>query len=295
MPRTSHVLVVGIDGVRYDTLRRVDTPALDAIERQGLLRPVLVDESSPTVSGPCWATIVTGVLPADHGITDNDFTAHRLAEHPDVVRLTREQRPDVATFVAAGWGPLVKPVDGGPLLADGGWFPEAPTDEALRFVDPHQAHLPDEWQHADQAVTDAGIAFVGGLTADTPSLTFVYLGGPDEVCHLVGTGPAYDGFVEDSDRRLGELMAAIAHRPSRADEDWTVLVVTDHGHVDAGGHGGDSLEERTAWLAAVGPTVPRLADPAPELHHADVAAHVHAVLGLAASDAVVGVPLGTRR
>lgn len=290
VPATTHVLVVGIDGVRYDTLRRVATPALDAIEREGLLQPAVVDATSPTISGPCWATIVTGVLPADHGITDNDFTGHRLGAHPDVVRLTRDQRPDVATFVAAAWGPLVLTVDGGPLFADGGWFPAG-----------DQAHLPDEWEHVDQAVTDAGVAFLGGVATDADSLAFVYLGGPDEVCHLVGTGPAYDGFVEDSDRRLGELMAAVANRPSRADEDWTVLVVTDHGHLDEGGHGGQSLEERTAWIAAAGPSVPRAVAAATpktqeaELHQADVAAHVHAVLGLDGGDAVVGRPLGARR
>lgn len=50
------------------------------------------------------------------------------------------------------------------------------------------------------------------------------------------------------------------------------MVCTDHGHVDAGGHGGDSDEERTAWIAASGPRVPPRAPAG--LEQADAAAHV---------------------
>ncbi len=34
-----------------------------------------------------------------------------------------------------------------------------------------------------------------------------------------------------------------------------MLVATDHGHLDEGGHGGDSEMERTVFILACGPTV----------------------------------------
>nr|VDG64663.1 Uncharacterised protein [Streptococcus thermophilus] len=37
-------------------------------------------------------------------------------------------------------------------------------------------------------------------------------------------------------------------------EDWLVVITTDHGHLDAGGHGGDSPEERASWAIAWAPS-----------------------------------------
>ena len=34
------------------------------------------------------------------------------------------------------------------------------------------------------------------------------------------------------------------------------MVVTDHGHLDGGGHGGREPEVATAWAAAAGPGIP---------------------------------------
>jgi hypothetical protein len=75
------------------------------------------------------------------------------------------------------------------------------------------------------------------------------------------------------------LLAALRSRPGYADERWTVILVTDHGHVDEGGHGGDSDVERTAWVAASGPGIEAGAEHGP-VRHVDVAAHVFEALGL---------------
>jgi len=57
---TGHVLVVGVDGVRFDLLGPNSTPSIWALGQDGFLAPVPVDETTPTWSGPCWATIATG-------------------------------------------------------------------------------------------------------------------------------------------------------------------------------------------------------------------------------------------
>src|SRR5580700_12123940 len=78
-----HVLVIGVDGVRFDLLGPEVTPVIWGFGAAGFLGPVPVDETTPTWSGPCWATIATGTGVDGHGITGNDLTGHRLAEHPD--------------------------------------------------------------------------------------------------------------------------------------------------------------------------------------------------------------------
>ncbi|MFE6334636.1 HAD-IA family hydrolase [Streptomyces sp. NPDC057798] len=268
MPGAAHrVLVVGIDGVRLDTLNRLATPHLDALAAEGFLAPIEVDEETPTMSGPCWATVVTGVTVARHGVWSNDFTGHRLDVFPDFTTRLAVQ-DGLRTFVAAGWEPLLQSRTGGPLFA-------APSRSV--YVSP-TADTAEAWERCDEQVTEAAVHVLADTSdsADDPVASFVYLGAPDETAHILGCGEAYEASIRQADARLGRLLDAVRSRPSYADERWTVLVVTDHGHVDAGGHGGRTAVERTAWLAAAGPGI---GTPTRALRHADVAAQAFAALG----------------
>jgi hypothetical protein len=52
-------------------------------------------------------------------------------------------------------------------------------------------------------------------------------------------------------------VAAIEARPTFEQEDWLILVSTDHGRREDGGHGGDTPEERTIFYIAAGPSAER--------------------------------------
>ncbi len=68
------------------------------------------------------------------------------------------------------------------------------------------------------------------------ALTFVHLSGPDDVGHAEGfLGPEHLAAVEEADRLLGRLVAAIEARP-RLRRHVTVIVTADHGG-GTGGHG----------------------------------------------------------
>ncbi|MFF1769368.1 alkaline phosphatase family protein [Streptomyces sp. NPDC058249] len=256
------VLVVGIDGVRLDTLNRLSTPHLDSLAADGFLTPIEVDDRTPTMSGPCWATIVTGVGVEKHGVWSNDFSGHRLDVFPDfATRLAG--RNGRRTFVAAGWQPLLQARDGGPLF-------RAPSRTA--YVSPAE-DTPEAWETCDEQITEEA---AGVLAGDDMDASFVYLGAPDETAHVLGCGAAYEAAILRADARLGRLLDAVRSRPAYAGEQWTVLVVTDHGHVDAGGHGGRSSWERTAWLIAAGPG---LGSAPPRVRQVDVATQVFVSLG----------------
>ncbi|HEX4788094.1 MAG TPA: alkaline phosphatase family protein [Actinospica sp.] len=264
--RTRRVLVVGIDGVRLDLLDRVAAPRLARLRAAGFLAPVRVDAQTPTMSGPCWATIATGVHVGKHGVWSNDFSGHRLNVFPDfATRLARGHGRK--TFVAAGWDPLVLARDGGPLFA-------APT--RLLYVAP-DAHTAEAWERVDEEVTVDAEAV---LRRDPVDAAFVYLGAADETAHLHGCGERYLTSIENADARLGRLLDALRAREAYEQEDWTVIAVTDHGHADEGGHGGRSDLERTAWIAAAGPDLVPGVTPSRELRHVDVAAHVFKALDL---------------
>jgi len=240
-PTLRHALVIGVDGVRFDLLGPDTTPSIWAFGRAGFLAPVTVDQATPTWSGPCWATIVTGAGVAGHRITTNDLTGHRLADHPDFV--TVATRAGLSTLLAvSGWPPLALAEDGGPLFA------QATRRE---FVAAAEMSLAG-WDAADEATT--GLA-AGILAEDGPGLSFVYLGAVDIAGHLTGAGAAYREAARAADRRVGRLLAALRSRPGYEREGWTAVVVTDHGHLDQGGHGGREPEVVTAWAAAAGPGI----------------------------------------
>ena len=66
---------------------------------------------------------------------------------------------------------------------------------------------------------------------------------------------AYREAARAADLRVGRLLDAVRSRPGYQQEGWTTVVVTDHGHLDQGGHGGREPEVVTAWAAAAGPGI----------------------------------------
>jgi predicted AlkP superfamily pyrophosphatase or phosphodiesterase len=82
---------------------------------------------------------------------------------------------------------------------------------------------------------------------------FVYLGDIDVVGHEVGSlADEYREAIEWSDGQIGLLLQALERRSTYADENWLILVATDHGRRDDGGHGGSSDLERTVFVIAAG-------------------------------------------
>lgn len=247
------VIVFGIDGVRLDTLRTATTPHLDRVARDGFLTACRVPDVNPTISGPCWATIATGVHADEHNIHGNDLSGHHLAAHPCF--LTRASKAGNTSYAAAGWLPLLTEFSGGPIFRpDHQYTPPRPggSKNGGDAV-------------SDQATTDNACRTLADIDVD---IAFVYFGQVDEVGHHQGTGAPYTTAIENADRNLGQVLDAIASRATYDTEQWTILAVTDHGHRDGGGHGGDSDLERTAWIAGCGPGI--TADTATGLGHADI-------------------------
>lgn len=229
---TGHVLVVGVDGARFDALHDAE-----AIRSLGALTPVMIDEGTHSWSGPCWATIATGVPMAQHNVVGNDLTGHRLADYPDF--LTVATRAGLPTLLAvSGWPPLATSEDGGPLFA------QASRREFVPVADEYDLA---GWDAADEAITSLAASVIA---ADGPRVSFVYLGAVDINGHVGGVDAAYRAAVRAADLRVRRLVEAVRSRP--AGERWTIVVVTDHGHVDAGGHGGREPEVLTAWAAVSG-------------------------------------------
>ena len=276
---TPKVLLIGIDGVRPDVLAEVATPHIDALVQEGWYTAE-ARTTTPSVSGPSWSSMLTGVWPEKHGVTDNSFTGRNYEQYPSLLTRVEAVRPELATFAALDWLPLAE-------------LPEAPGPVLPAAIDVREVVDGYDlgWAEADGEIAARAARH---LSEGNPDAMFVYFGNPDETSHRHGSiGAEYRDAIALSDSQVGMVVDAMRARPTYADEDWLVLISTDHGRRADGGHGGDSPEEMIIFILASGPATEGWPPPGPA-GIVDVAATGLAHLGIGIDPAwgLDGVPLG---
>lgn len=233
------VLLIGLDGVRIDILAEATTPNLDRLIAEGEFCDAVLT-AEPTVSGPDWSSMLTGVWPEKHGVHSNNFEGNQYALWPDFLTRLEQIDSSYATYTALDWPPLGTSASGGPLISDA--------------VDVKDTVDGDEFGYrvADSVSVAAAAQH---LTTQDVDAAFVYLGDIDVVGHEVSSlAREYREAIQWSDGQVGLLLQALERRSTYADEDWLTLVATDHGRRDDGGHGGSSELERTVFVIASGPS-----------------------------------------
>ncbi|RYX81431.1 hypothetical protein EON83_24225 [bacterium] len=237
VPGNKKVLLIGTDGTRPDKLEAANTPNIHALMNSGAYTGK-AQTRMPTVSGPGWSSMLTGVWSDKHGVKNNAFTGKNYGQYPDFLTRLEKLNPKFSTFAAADWEPLLTTLSGGPLVSDN-------VDVKLAFK--------GNYEESDKTIAELSAHYLAHENVDA---AFVYFGDLDEIAHSVGPlSPRYTTGLEKLDKYVGQLVAAIRSRPTYAQEDWLILMSTDHGHVDRGGHGGPSEVEKTIFFLANGPSV----------------------------------------
>ncbi|MFK4731117.1 alkaline phosphatase family protein [Agromyces mediolanus] len=228
--RTTKTLVVGIDGASFDFLEPAGMPTLAGLRAAGLTASsnLYAQPMAGTISGAGWSSIATGVWPDKHRVVDNSFSDPNYGEYPDYLTRIEAASPERQTLVVGTWTPIPQTVFG------------PAVDERIAG--------------GNDAGTTAKV--VQALSTGDPDDVFVHLDEVDGAGHSVGTnGTAYGEALRRADAQLGEILAAIDGRPTRAAEDWLIVVTADHGHTPTGGHGGNSPAERKTFVIAAGPGI----------------------------------------
>lgn len=229
-----HVLLIGVDGLSPEGVRRAETPHLDRLRQTGAwtfkARAVM-----PTSSSPNWASLLMGAGPEQHGVTSNDWQPdrHELppvfagphGRFPTIFDLLREQRPGAVLAVFHDW------------------------DDLGRLIERTVLNICMDCEGPTNATRRAAACF----QEYRPLLTFVHLDHVDGAGHKYGHGSAgYLRAVTVAYRLIGELLEAV--RLSGAADRTLVLVTSDHGGKGKS-HGGATLAEiEIPWLIA-GPGV----------------------------------------
>ncbi len=267
--KTKHALVIGIDGLRSDALQQVSTPAIDELIADGTVTydafagGVLgTPTEQMTWSGAGWSSILTGVWVDKHGVELNVFDDARFDEYPHFFARVREEQPDAYLSSFVTWAPINESILAS-AEADAEFWGNEPNDSAK----------------GDIAVTAAVVAH---LAAETPNVVFVQLDDVDHQGHVAGfspTVPEYIQAVETVDTQIGQMVDAVRARLTFDQEDWLILLTTDHGGMGKG-HGPQGDEERTIFIVVSGGSARRGHTISPGPGHTAVPPTVMTHLGL---------------
>ncbi len=249
--REPKALFIIVDGISADILEMIHTPNLDRIAREGsYTRAWLGGEAggyseSPTVSAVGYNHLLTGVWSNKHNVYDNEIENPNY-NYWNLFRLFKEQRPEDSVAVYSSWLDNRTKLIGDGLPEAGGIQVDIHYDgyeqDTLRF--PHEgAYVQD----IDELVSEKAAK---SLIEDGPYLSWVYLWFPDSAGHAFGEGEEQFEAIRVADRQVGRIWDAVQHRQQKFEEDWLVIVTTDHGRQlpDGSGHGGQTERERTIWM-----------------------------------------------
>ena len=261
-----HVVIVGVDGAGA-FFKDTPTPRCDEIFA-GQATTYRSKTSYPTISAQCWTSMLHGVLPEFHGITnaiaeDKGIQYPVKSPYPSIFRVAREAHPDAKLASFVSWYAINNGIIEHNLGVEMG---------ETKDVDPEIARMT-----------------VSYLADNAPMLLFVHFGSPDVVGEKVGFGTdAQLKAISDLDTYIGWIYDQLKLKGLL--DDTLFLVTADHGGIGKT-HGGDTEQERYVFLGIAGKTV---ADGAiVDAEARDIAAIAAYALGLECPETWTGhVPAG---
>jgi predicted AlkP superfamily pyrophosphatase or phosphodiesterase len=242
--KVKRALLIGLDGARPDALAKANTPNIDALIADGAFTSqadILGKryQKNDTISGPGWGSILTGVWADKHGVDGNE-KFEKFRDFPTLFTHIKKARPDALTAAIVTWEPLANH-----LTRD------AATIERIEIKN-------DDYDAGDGAVAQAAAKL---LAEKDPLATFVYFGQIDVAGHKKGfhpTVPEYVAAIERVDALVGQVIAAVKQRAAFAQEDWLIVMTTDHGGKGTNhGQGHHVPEIRTVFLLVSGDSAAR--------------------------------------
>lgn len=207
------VLLLGIDGCRPDALQKANTPNLDKLMTDGRYSFNVNRGDHDTWSGAGWSTMLTGVWPNKHGVHDNLFGGKNYGQYPHFLCRFKENNNCFKTASIVHYSDLNKEI-AAPCNAD----------VLLDY-------------NKDALVAEATTNYLKDCNLD---VIMVHFDDVDHAGHTRGFHPdipQYIQAIEGVDTYIGKILEAVYAREANNNEDWLIIVSTDHGGKIDGTHG----------------------------------------------------------
>jgi hypothetical protein len=216
-PLTDQVVFVLQDGLRLDTSR--DLPTWNRLRAQGA--DVSVRVGQPSLSIPSFTVINTGTYQELSGVITNWYEGP-IPPVDSIYCQAQAAGLTTAMVQEAGGPKLFEPCLNSPI------FPEIPKDDR---------------KAADDIILEQGLIAL----EEKPNLLWIHFSGSDwSGHHYGGASEEYRQFAREIDARIAKIAEAM-------DLSSSVLIVnSDHGMIDTGGHGGWEEVVLQAPLVLVG-------------------------------------------
>nr|MBA3319208.1 alkaline phosphatase family protein [Gemmatimonadales bacterium] len=230
-PERATVVLVSLDGFRWDYLERGLTPNLSRLAREGVRAEAMVPVF-PTKTFPNHYTIVTGRYPPGHGILGNVFTAPDLGAgfslwDRDAVRNGRFYLAEPIWVTAERQGQPTAPL----------FWPG--SEAAINGVRPSY-FMPFDGETPDTVRVRRLLQLLDLPAGRRPTFLTLYASPVDNAGHEYGPDtPETNRAIAQVDSLMGLLSAGLAEpRPARQ---VNLVIVSDHGMVSTG-------PDRVIWL-----------------------------------------------
>lgn len=245
---SKHVLLLIVDGLRYDV-------ATDPDAMPRFAEAMHQHRSAEIFAGPI-------------SMTSAAIQNYGTGQRGRFAQIVRNINPDPPAFNS--W--LANAAARGRRLAlagDPAWIEMYGASFSDKRLDPEGVAM-------DYDFNDRTFASTRELHAKSPDFLVAHFVTPDHQGHVYGIPSArYRKHIHDFDGRLFQLLAEF-------ENDWTVIVTSDHGAADSGTHGADVRVQRRSPIFAYGPGIAPPGEPE-TLDQSDLAGTLAALLGVPAA------------
>jgi alkaline phosphatase D len=220
-----YVVLVSLDGFRYDYPAEYGTPHLDAMAKDGVSTPTGMYPSYPSVTFPNHWTLVTGLRPEHHGIVENSFYDPDRDPAHDATHSTYWMSDPVSSIDGSWYGgtPLWVLAEQQGMRSACLFWPG--SEAAIQGVRPsYYVHYDNDLDHEKRI--DQVIAWLKLPVDQRPHFITLYYATPDHEGHHYGPDtPETRNAVHHVDALMGELREKLKATGLPVD----LIVTADHG------------------------------------------------------------------